>query len=196
VNLTNFMIRSGPSICKLSNHFKVWAEEAEQAMAWHRSDSIFDIFVEHHKDACEASPVWIRNAMNQTMPTMLNLMDSQVLKGTATPNTRLKVCSMCTSDLISSIGNDTELTLGLVKQAIQVGTLRSCVENFTVMELFAEEKAKLDALEIPVARAEAFNLVFAFQPTFLLTALMLPSVYHKHVPSCGRTRDRFGDIWP
>lgn len=205
VNLTNHLIRAGPSFCAQSTKqirtlVAHWRHGLETAMRAHRLDNSFAVFTEHYASKCAASS---SQSAVQSIDAMRQQLEDYLFEPSFDP-----LCETSTAELISIISSDTEMTLSMAKRALS-GPLRRCEQQQGVHLLDPLEWDAFDSRTDRLA-AKFFNSWFAIEPQpsiwpsiffergIMIATLMFPTVYHKIVPMCGMPsvgRASVGEHW-
>jgi len=156
VNVTNFLIRAGPSFCarpytERMGLAAVWSERLESVMFDHRNDSPFGAFSDYDKHLCDLS-----GDLDEAQRTLRPLMMEAIERSLLTKTNATSFCSITTENLMTYIENELWIILAFSQRAL-LGPLNICNDVDANMQQLDWDA--LRDLEIPGVMTEQFGSV-------------------------------------
>lgn len=217
VRIVNRLMQLGTEGC---DHINELAVELEEAMASHRSNALFSTFPARWSEACALQRTSSAAAAESTVPyeARAEALMEKHLEACCQVEPNDGSCTMTPEEMISSVGNDTELIVGAALHALErFELIDRCVPVGLEIE---DTRALLRSVQIDGTRGADYLSFFfgsciirsgaeskllcgcsgadGIPIDWLLTNLMLGVVYHKHSPLCGvpaMGRAVFGSEW-
>jgi hypothetical protein len=213
VRLTTFLLRQGPGFCSnVDVRLRPWEEQLEAAMASHWADTHFHLLTDRWVEMCERE-----HGSDLSGRTQRELVASGAIeKMKSLTEARLNGCcnqtdvgcAMGVDEMLSSVGNDTELLLGMAKHAMvgmglpfdrcvdhgsDAGSAggharSSAIEGLRRLDTGADQRGA-DFLSYFLGRDAASPDIMTKSDIvmdWLAVHLMFGVAYHKHSPLCGR----------